>query len=592
MAESDVFVRFGADIEPLKKGAQDAAKSIGAVSKQALATAKDIAKVTLAAGAAGAALVAMASSSAVAARGIRDLSMVSGTGVKEFQNLAFAAKSYGIEQDKLADIFKDTQDKVGDFLQNGAGPLADFFDNIAPKVGVTATEFKGLSGPDALGLYVSSLEKANLSQSEMVFYMEAIASDATNLLPLLRGNGAELQNLASQADSLGISLSALDIAVLDDMQKSLDAATGTGGALVDKLGVEFAPIIEDITNKIMAMAAEFGGVGAIAQKTFDAVIKAAGYAGNTIRGIQVIIKGLEIAFSGLSLTVNVFATKLVEAIDEAVQYSMATVNNLIDTLNKIPSVDIGKLVVGKSQIAESMRAGLEAAKGEMATKLVEMQELLMEPLPSEAIEAYVAQLKNPAILEAKLEQNAQLKALDDSAAAERIAREEQTQSAMAQIRQAWGKQQASAVSQMFGDLSTLMQSGSKKQFEIGKAAARAQTVMSTYEGAQKAYTSLAGIPIVGPALGAAAAAAAVAAGGIRLQAINSTSFGSGSVSAGASGSASAGAASPAQAAPQPEQNRTVRIEGFDSGQLFTGDQLNSLAQNLVEYQDDGFKLVV
>ena len=47
---------------------------------------------------------------------------------------------------------------------------------------------------------------------------------------------------------------------------------------------------------------------------------------------------------------------------------------------------------------------------------------------------------------------------------------------------------------------------------IGKAAAVAQTTVSTFQAAQGAYAALAGIPVVGPALGIAAAAAAVAAG--------------------------------------------------------------------------------
>lgn len=45
-----------------------------------------------------------------------------------------------------------------------------------------------------------------------------------------------------------------------------------------------------------------------------------------------------------------------------------------------------------------------------------------------------------------------------------------------------------------------------------KAIAIAQTTMDTYQSAQKAYNSLAGIPYVGPVLGGVAAAAAVAAG--------------------------------------------------------------------------------
>jgi hypothetical protein len=37
--------------------------------------------------------------------------------------------------------------------------MKDFFEQIAPKVNVTAAQFAKLSGPEALQLYVSSLEK-------------------------------------------------------------------------------------------------------------------------------------------------------------------------------------------------------------------------------------------------------------------------------------------------------------------------------------------------------------------------------------------------------------------------------------------------
>ena len=89
-------------------------------------------------------------------------STLAGTMPEQFQKMAFASSRFGVEQEKLADILKDVQDKVGDFLQTGAGPLADFFEKIAPRVGVTADQFKRLGGADALQLYVSSLEKANL----------------------------------------------------------------------------------------------------------------------------------------------------------------------------------------------------------------------------------------------------------------------------------------------------------------------------------------------------------------------------------------------------------------------------------------------
>ena len=62
-----------------------------------------------------------------------------------------------------------------------------------------------------------------------------------------------------------------------------------------------------------------------------------------------------------------------------------------------------------------------------------------------------------------------------------------------------------------------------KETAAGKAAAIASTLISTYQGAQDSYTSLAKIPVVGPALGLAAAAATVAGGLANVKAISQTS---------------------------------------------------------------------
>jgi hypothetical protein len=64
----------------------------------------------------------------------------------------------------------------------------------------------------------------------------------------------------------------------------------------------------------------------------------------------------------------------------------------------------------------------------------------------------------------------------------------------------------------FGELAGLSSSSNKKIAAIGKTAAIAQTIIQTYQSATEAYSAMASIPYVGPALGVAAAAAAIAAG--------------------------------------------------------------------------------
>lgn len=55
--------------------------------------------------------------------------------------------------------------------------------------------------------------------------------------------------------------------------------------------------------------------------------------------------------------------------------------------------------------------------------------------------------------------------------------------------------------------------------KAGKIAATAQATIDTYKAANSAYASMAGIPVVGPALGAAAAAMAVASGVMNVKKI-------------------------------------------------------------------------
>jgi hypothetical protein len=61
---------------------------------------------------------------------------------------------------------------------------------------------------------------------------------------------------------------------------------------------------------------------------------------------------------------------------------------------------------------------------------------------------------------------------------------------------------------VFGNMATIF----GKQTAVGKAAAIAETTINTYASATASYKAMAGIPYVGPILGAIAAAAAIAAG--------------------------------------------------------------------------------
>lgn len=297
--------------------------------------AKAAGAVLTAAFAAGAGAAEFARRSAEAVVQMERMARLAGTNVETFQRWQFAARAVGMETDKIGDVFKDVQDKVGDFLQTGGGPLADFFENIAPKVGVTAEQFRNLSGPDALQLYVSSLEAANLSQSEMTFYMEAIANDATLLLPLLSRNGEEFQRLAKRAQEFGFLVSGKTAADAKEFAQNLDTLGLVGEATGKRLTAEMLPAMNDMTGLLLDVARDGEATTIMAE--------ALGY------GMKVLATGVSIAGANLMTFVRAMiaaysATKsilsgdldgAIEAFDSFAEKTEATYRKTIERVTKL-----------------------------------------------------------------------------------------------------------------------------------------------------------------------------------------------------------------------------------------------------------------
>ena len=192
---------------------------------------------------------------------IDNLSKLAGVSAERFQELSFASDKYGISQEKIADVLKDTNDKFGDFFATGAGPLVDFFDQVAPKIGLTEEAFRGLSSEQALGLYVSSLEKAGANQQDLSFYMEALASDATALLPLFKDNGKELDDFSQRARDLGVVMENDLVGKGASAKKKFDELGSAIRGEVQSAVIELAPEIEELTDdfiELLPRLAEWG----------------------------------------------------------------------------------------------------------------------------------------------------------------------------------------------------------------------------------------------------------------------------------------------------------------------------------------------
>lgn len=277
----DLIAKTGGFVTGMDKAARTAKSSMDNV-KKAVGNAATVIGAGIAA--ASGVVAAWTANTINAAVEIERLSALSNTSAENFQRWAIGASTAGIEQQKLADILKDTQDKVGDFVQTGGGGMADFFENIAPKVGVTADQFRKLSGPDALQLYVSSLEKANVSQSDMVFYMEAIASDSSLLLTLLKDNGEAMGEWADKAEELGAILGTDTIAAAKEAKKEFQTLGLVYEGLKNRIVQQVLPSLMAVTDQFTDTAEGTAKLDEIS-RIASTGMKLLGVAGTVVAGI-------------------------------------------------------------------------------------------------------------------------------------------------------------------------------------------------------------------------------------------------------------------------------------------------------------------
>lgn len=398
----DLIAKVGGFTGPLDKATRDAQRRMKELKKSVSSAASTMTSMgTAATGMAaavaggGAAVVAFTNNAAQGAKELTNMAALANTGVEEFQRWSYAAGSVGIEQEKLGDILKDVNDRVGDFITTGGGEMKDFFEQIAPKVGVTAEQFRKLSGAQGLQLYYDSLQKAGLGQQEITFYMESMADEATALAPLLAGNGKQLKALADEADNLGIVLSEIDVAMLGEFADQYDRITSIMGAMSDVVAAELAPYLSVLGDYLVEASDGSDGLAAALPGAIHDSIAALGPLLDKFQELQVVDKQFKLATANWDLAVSEFSEGAWRSMSGFFDNVIAGLNMVIQAYNALPGVEDIELLGSftDSSWMDRQRQQLDDANAAVIAAQQELAEVLSRPPPSKGIDQYLADVK-------------------------------------------------------------------------------------------------------------------------------------------------------------------------------------------------------
>ncbi|CAM9226511.1 hypothetical protein [Acinetobacter pseudolwoffii] len=355
------------------------------------------------AAAVGAGILAMANEYANAARELQTFASISNTTTQEFQRMAVGAETMGISSEKLSDQLKDFNEKLGEFITIGSGGAVDFFEQIAIKTEGSAEaarklalEMQNLSGPKALQLYVDKLEEAGVTQQQMSFYLESMASDTTNLIPLLRDGGKGFEYWADAAERAGVIMDEHAIEKANELRVQMDLLNlqlqGVKNQFIQGLMPALVSVGDGLSDatlqtNLMSDAGEtlgevFKGVAATGMGVY-AVVKMlsnsiAGLAAQAVQSKQMVDKAAEgrgvlanlpgvKALKALTLGVANARTNPDSAVQMAVQDNAQVAEDVANSINRIYNDAVNQSVSAMAKIQNS-QAGVTKGSDEWIKK--------------------------------------------------------------------------------------------------------------------------------------------------------------------------------------------------------------------------------
>jgi hypothetical protein len=648
---SDLLVRIGSDVTGLKQGLSEATRDLTGFSSKVRSGVNDYAKYGAAAAAAGAAVAAAFVVKGLAAVDAQaKLAKRLDTTSESMAVLKRAGALAGVGMEKIGQASGDLTRRLSQASLAG-GPVAKALDSIglsaralqaipldqriiqinaALEANADAGTRAALAGqlfgeegslmmtqlkPEVIAQAAREVEAFGLNLSDVDAARVEQANDAMSKIGML------VDGISQQ---LAVGLAPALSAVMRMFTETAEEAGGVGDSVAkaSNIGIKAFGFLMDVIDGIrraFSLAADAGIIGFLTMQkqilfVASAIVNGPIMAINGLIAVMNKLPGVDIepvALTGLGQKIQDQIVIADGAIREAFGHMRETLERPMPSGVFAQYVEEAKVAAEEAaKVAATVTGGGEgggggdAAKGQQEkadaeaqyiadrlerlreANMTEMQLLLdKQMLELEAINAgweqkfLTDETWNALMLETKQRHEDELNAIEKKAsdARKKIIDDENA-------RRWKGAKKA------LSDLSTLMNSESRKQFEIGKAAAIANTAITTGESAMSAYKSMVGIPVVGPVLGGLAAAAAVAAGMQQISAIRSQSFGGGGAGAAATGSntgAVNAASAPVGAAGGGGGGGTLTVQGLSASSLFSGDAVSALAEELLDYQRRG-----
>lgn len=344
--------------------------------------------------------------------------------------------------------------------------------------------------------------------------MKLFDSEGVALVNTLAGGSGGLKEMAEEANKLGIAISRVDAAMIEQANDDVLRAKSVFQGFGNQIATELSPLISELAANFYQTALDSNEAGNVGSRVAQALVNGFGYVANAVHGLKIAINGIRFVFAKMGQ----FALTVVSKMTESFDILIAGYNKLADVF------DWEKITVSPSSEFQAIADAFGKTADDIKANI---SESLNAPLPSEQIQAFYDEVQDKARETAEVvAANAPANVLSDSSllgeATKKMGLADKARMEGAKKLEEFEKKTAGEKTQfLMGELDTQLggiAKHNKKLFAMQKAVQVAQAIMNTYTGASKAIASYP------PPINFAMAALTVANGMAQVAQIKAQSF--------------------------------------------------------------------
>ena len=204
--------------------------------------------------------------------------------------LRHAAELTGVGSDTLDMAMQRLTRRVSE-AANGTGEAK----NALIELGINAANLEKLPLDVQMEVIADAMGDVKSQSDKVRLAMKLFDSEGVSLVNTLASGSTGLQQMAKEADTLGITVSRVDAAKIEMANDAVTKSKGVFTGLGNQLATAFAPIIESVSNNLYQAALDTAGFGNIGQDVADALVRGFGKFLDTVQMVEHGIISIKIA---------------------------------------------------------------------------------------------------------------------------------------------------------------------------------------------------------------------------------------------------------------------------------------------------------